>query len=682
VPLKATPNPDPSPLTGPQMTVAALACEFTLRHLKAHGTDPGYTQSLALSALQRVLVEQAFGLTPRRVVCGLPAGYGKTSAVAGLICALHALRTRFPTEITVLVAAEKVEALCTLKRDILELAEREGHAQGLSERIGLVHSYGTNASEPSTPDSDLRPYVLATHARMSDRRGSIKALNVFRQGNHERPRDLVVWDERLEVGSVIAFDYRVLSGNLAAAIDGLETGDPSIAEACLWAKEAKATINGAAALNPVEGAVITLPAMDEERRIRIAQALSCVVGGEVIRNLLPMAGGMVRVNPRKNASGCTGGVVKFIASIPDEVRRLVVLDASAEVSRLYAADNRIIDWTALPGMRSLTREQDFARLKDYSSVEIRFMQRGGGYASVQDDAAKDRSLIGDIVEVLKAVPEGEAALTFTYKLRNRKGDIDLTEAIQAAMRKAGLDPDQKVEVAGGTRERFPIATWGQETNSNEWVHCTQVLLPGVMRLPFGEVFGQFLAARDDLSAPYPKRVEDDVVRGQLAGAVYQAASRGSCRSTTEDGKARPMTLWLVDKDDGLRTEIDRLMPGARWTEWDGAYRKAKSSAKPRAETETDRAFLSVLRYLQARPAAVTSVSTKRLWPKVDPSEEVSRDVRLAAIERFHSATDGWVREGRSLVRVEAVEAVRTAEAASMFRVELSRDEQIAQATQF
>ncbi|MFO0453533.1 MAG: hypothetical protein ACK52I_33580, partial [Pseudomonadota bacterium] len=314
-------------------------------------------------------------------------------------------------------------------------------------------------------------------------------------------------------------------------------------------------------------------------------------------------------------------------------------------------------------------EVDFTRLKDYSPVEIRFMQRGGGYSTVQADAKSDATLVRDVVEVLKGLPEGEAALLFTYKPRDRD-DIDLTETFKAAMKKAGIDPDETVpferqrpdgSVVVERRPRFPIATWGQETSSNEWVHCKHVLLPGVLRMPFGVTFGQYLAARDDLAAAYPKAVEEDVVRGQLAGAIYQAASRGSCRSTTADGKARPMTLYLVDKDAGLRAEVSKLMPGARWVEWEGEYRKPKSSARPKIESEADRAFVRVLQYLEGRSKHVTSMSTKALWQKVDPSHTVSRDVRLRVIERFNVVTEGWVRVERSLVRAEALPALEAEE---------------------
>lgn len=664
-------TPRPSPLKPTEMAVAKLACDFTVRHLQAHGTDPGRIQTAALFSLQKVMVEMAFGYIPVRTYVGLPAGFGKTSAVAALIVALHAAREAFKNsaEVSVLVCAERVESLCTLKRDVLELASREGHLDGLAARLGLEHSYGRRASEPRTEDNDQRPFLLATHARMKASEG-LRSITAF----HGRPRSLVVWDEKLDVGSVTAFDFRKLSANLAAAIDQLQWGGPELTEACQWAKEAKEVINGAALSNPLEGAVVTLPPMDEDKRIRIFDALRDAVGGDMARGLLPMAGGRVRVNPRKDAFGCHGGVVKYIATIPDDLRRLVVLDASAEVSRLYAADSRIVGWLDLPGMESAATEFDPARIKDYSTVEIRFMQRGGGRSTVQTDAQGEASLIRDIVEVLKGVPEGEAALTFTYRPRP-ESKVDLTKTIQAAMKAAGLDPDEKLP---GGLARFPFATWGQETSSNAWTYCRHVLLPGVYRVPFGVTLGQYLAARDSLAAEYPKAVEEDVVRGHLAGVIYQAASRGSCRSTTVDGKSRPMTLYLVDRDDGLRAEVSKLMPGARWVEWEGKYHRPKASTRAKTESATDRAFVKVLSYLSSRPHHVESISIKRIWQKIDPDTLTSEKVRKAAAERFTSPVDGWTRHGRSLVRLSLASSLQAEEArneitkaASLFDVEAS-----------
>lgn len=653
-----------------QQAIAMDALRIAEHHLTAHGTEVGHVQRQSLLALFRIYGEMAFGVLESRVGVPLPTGWGKSTSAAAWCVALHRNRAVLPSSWpipTVAIAASRVESLCSVKRDIIEMAERENCVEGLADQLGLLHSYRFDpaiaedhlqrfkplpdgyATEPADSDITGKQFALITHAKVQQ---GLAGLEAFSFGG--RQRSLIIWDEALLPGDVISVSLdKVISA--AAYLAEHRRFNIGVTEVATWVAEVKERFN--AVVDHPEGGVVDVPAVDDDKRRRMIGQLPPEVSAP-ISTVLSMAGGSVRVHPRRSPEGSTGGIATYLVSVPDCLKRVVILDASFPVNRLYAVDHRVTPWDQLEIFRQLGEELRLDNLKDYSTVRVRHMAKGGGYSSIQNDARADGKLIADVVDVVKSIPASESVLIFTFLQRSSR-DVNLQDRISRKLIEAGIDVDERIQFNGAERKRINILTWGSETSSNDFSHCHHVVLPGVLRLPFGAVLGQYLAATDSLATGFPSNTEREVVLGQLAHLVYQAASRGRSRSTDRSGTAGEMTLWLVDKDLGIRDELAKVMPGATWEPWSGRYAGADNTR----HTKTDKAFARLIEVLSGVPQDCQRVTMKALWSAADPAGEFSADVRKAVAARFASVTSGWIRDprGRGLIRADEVERVEAEE---------------------
>lgn len=139
-----------------------------------------------VAALRNLLTDcarTALGLQTGRVAWPLSVGCGKTQSIVSFIYACNKLGLK---DVSVMVAQEKVEALCDLKGYLLD--------KGVPEKeIGLGHSYKFNeafaeeyrqtdkwpqpgyASRPSTPSYADRRFLLLTHTNVDGKREEQKS---------------------------------------------------------------------------------------------------------------------------------------------------------------------------------------------------------------------------------------------------------------------------------------------------------------------------------------------------------------------------------------------------------------------------------------------------------------------------------------------------------------------------
>lgn len=669
----------PLSLSPVEESIAVDALDLTLEHLRRHGTDAGTRQRESLHALMRTYAAITFGKLEGRIAVPLPTGWGKSTSAAAWVITLH----RSGRSESVAIAASKVEALCELLRNIRDLAEHAGCLAGLDEKLGLLHRHRFNhekaaeylaglaplperfASEPSTARDEIgrRQFVLLTHARLEKGEGAMPEYAYRGQ-----PRHLIIHDEALIPGDVIAVTVADVE-EAVAALGKRQARDPSFVEAWEYLHPVADMIAAAEKADGGEGSIVSLPGMEPERAERIAAALARDRRFEALSVVCKMTGGEARVHPQAGATKAYGGLVTYRVSVPNALRRMVILDGSFAVNRLYEVDDRVTPWSTTEYGRPIPA----TGLKDYSRVTVRHMKAGGGYSTVQSDARGERKLIADIVSIVKEVPKSESVLIFTYKDRSSASrpsgrDIDLEAAIKASLVAAGVDVKERVSVRGKPRHRINVLTWGRETSSNDFSHCSTVILPGILRLPFAESLGRYLAATEDLGSRFGRSTERDLVLGQLANLGYQAASRGTSRITDANGRALPMTLWVVDKDEQIKAELDKVMPGAQWAAWTGTYSTGKAPAIV-VETRIDLAFVTVRRFLQGITPTVEKVSTRRMWEQIDPNRLLTVSQREETIKRFRSPIDGWVHHGRSLIRDDKLHKVTLDESTRLFKVE-------------
>lgn len=199
------------------------AFEIVTRNLSAFGNTLGDAHRAALMELVGAFTSLAFGLTRGRFAYPLPTGMGKTQSIIAWCSALVDLNYK---DISVAVAASKVEALCQLKRDLI--------TNGVpADSIGLIHSFKHDASmhsdlpagyasEPTTSDNDDRTIMLVTHNRIH--KGNLKQFNEYRGV----PRNLLIWDESLLVSNSRFISHRNIKKAFGYRVPDMDTGCEAI----------------------------------------------------------------------------------------------------------------------------------------------------------------------------------------------------------------------------------------------------------------------------------------------------------------------------------------------------------------------------------------------------------------------------------------------------------------------
>lgn len=243
--------------------------------------------------------------------------------------------------------------------------------------------------------------------------------------------------------------------------------------------------------------------------------------------------------------------------------------------------------------------------KDFSTVTAIHYPVASGRSTMKADG----KAILEAVRIAQGVPQDEPVLFVTFKDWHKR---HLTEELQAAGVRVGRD------LPSGKPSRSVI-TWGRHTSDNSYTHCKHVVLVGLHRLPLVATASQLTAQRRDLTHRLDKGSLLSLEQSVIAGNVMQAMNRGRMRLTDAEGKAHPMTVHILAKDD-LRPLLWKAMPGLCW-----------ETAAVKEPTRTGDAARRIVEYLMAFPQTEPGVSTRRLYS--DCAISPSRDIRAAALDQ-------------------------------------------------
>lgn len=618
-------------------TLTNLAHERLMSDLVRYGNIPSEAQSAALRSVLETYSRIALGELSGRWAHPLPTGAGKTRSIIAWLWAVNQLGLG---DISVIVTASKVEALCTLRRDLI--------ATGVpSERIGLVHSYKYDraaarafledgrelppnyASAESTEDHESRPFLLCTHQRIRGTRG-IEPFNVYKGS----PRTLVIWDESLLASDTFAFADDIIASDIGA-IAPLRAG---------WTPErdeAIAYLRGACEVIQRE---MELQRRDPERKPRsfklgalsgedVEKFKQSITGNseaaERLRDLLDISQEDLRVLANVEQGG---GVITFRVSVPRELENIVVLDASYPIRELAQLD---------PSVR---QAGDAENLVSYERVVVHQLDHGSGKTSVNPEFDKPRGrnkIARELAEVIKGLPENEAILLFTFK---PKGKTNHQRLLERELEGDGIDVDAKVLVNGELKPRFNWLTWGQETSLNSYAFCSNVFLVGILQLPIIEIGGSIAGQTGDLLRPITNAEIREVLQSEIAHMVYQALSRGSCR-ILQSGAASPMKVWLFHPErEDLQGRLAKVLPEVQWVKWEPVHLPNR-----KAEGKTEVLSTKIRAYLdQLQDTGVGAVSIRKL--KVDLRiDAMPKMTSTRALQKAVESTGGlWVLHGRTV----------------------------------
>lgn len=613
----------------PQHPLTAESFKTLKAALERFGNKPDTQHKMTLCGLLDSMTKMAEGELQGRWAFGLPTGTGKTRAIIEWSTAVHKLNLPY----TLAVSASRIEALCTLKREMIENGIPE-------EKIGLLHD-DSKASLPATADNDDRPFMLITHQRIRSKKSNLDQYNYF-QG---QPRNLLIYDESLMVSDVQNFDFIDLCACLAHAIERTKR-DRRHNEIYNYMVEVKKIIEYVydcydEAKHDLH--LITQPYLDP----KTAEHYSREWDKEgTIAHFLRAS----NLDLRMIRSGHSA-VISYKIVIPSELQNMIVLDASFPIRKLCLLDKTIRDAQTLPSIKK-SGIKPFHQLKRFDNVQLCRLRSFGGRHTMEK-RFKDRSMAKEVVQVLKTIPESEAVLFYVYKL-NQPGGIDYQKILAREIQRAGIDIHTEID----GKPRITIQTWGNETSLNSYAYCSHVFLVGILHRDDIELMGQYLAQTNDIRGEVNKTIANELQLSEKAHLAYQALSRGTCR-TVSNGKALPMKGYIVEIDEEIETTLNQVMPGVTWEKW-------KPYFVPESEGLIDTWAKKVLKYLDSLEDWQDTVSSKylkrvlkaetiapRTWTRI--IQAVSEDKRQGSKE--DSMEDGvyfqWNLKGRSLIKKTA-----------------------------
>ncbi|MCB1804832.1 MAG: hypothetical protein KDK04_06165 [Candidatus Competibacteraceae bacterium] len=629
--------------------LAKPALERLRGHLERFNNQPSRNQLRVLYELIKLYTDLAYGLKTGRYGFGLPTGMGKTSSIIAFAAELH---HQGRDDIGFAVAASKVEALCALKRDLIESGVP-------ASKIGLLHSYRYDevvthqsreanaplpdgyASEPATDDNSSRQFMLVSHNRIRLGDAALQLFNSYL--GHDRK--LLIWDESLIISECIGLDFQALSadfGHLQTLIERY----PLARDACRYLSNCIDLINRQQELNTEPPLILHLPKKLDSDIRRYAKSLPDDVRYERLRSFLSICQQPLRFIPASK-----GAIVSYQITVPDELQNVVVLDASFPIRELVKLDKTMIDAETIGTLPQLA---PFSRLKKFDKVTLHQMRAAGGRHSTTRDFANewgsDRKISNDVIDVIQSIPENEAVLVFVYK-RQHSGTLDMREILLKDIRDRGIDVDAKVTIQypnehTGLLPRINVITWGMETSLNNFAYCKHVILAGVLQRSNQDLYSYVIGQQNNIEADADSDILKQVKNSETAHLIYQAASRGSCRTIHADSQAGSMALYVIHRDATFHPYLRSVMPGLKIKTWKGRY------------GETDKRGIvdewaeKIATYLDNLSLDVEKVSSSKIKSDLSVNiKKISRRSWTTALSRAAESRPGWQKEGRSVVRV-------------------------------
>lgn len=613
----------------PQHPLTAESFKTLKASLERFGNQLDTQHKMTLCGLLDSMTKMAEGQLQGRWAFGLPTGTGKTRAIIEWATAVHKLDLPY----TLAVSASRIEALCTLKREMIENGIPE-------EKIGLLHD-DVKASLPATSDNDDRPFMLITHQRIRSKKDNLHQYNLYKG----QPRNLLIYDESLMVSDVQSFDFIDLCACLAHAVERTKRDrrHNEIYNYMVAVKQIIEYVYDCYDEAKHDLHLITQPYLDP----KTAEHYSREWEKEgTIAHFLRASNLDLRMIRSGHAA-----VISYKIVIPSELENMIVLDASFPIRKLCLLDKTIQDAQTLPSIRK-SGIRPFYLLKRFDNVQLYRLRSFGGRHTMEK-RFKDRSMAKEVVQVLKTIPESDSVLFYVYKL-NQLGGTDYQKILAREIQRAGIDIHAEID----GKPRITIQTWGNETSLNSYAHCAHVFLVGILHRDDIELMGQYLAQTNDIRGEVDKTIANQLQLSEKGHLAYQALSRGTCR-TVSNGKALPMNGYIVEIDEEIEDTLNQVMPGVKWETW-----------KPYFITESEDLIATwtkkVQAYLSSLNESVTVVSSKslkktlkadrvapRTWTRI--IQAVSQDKRQGSKE--DSMGDGvyfpWCLEGRSLVKKTA-----------------------------
>ena len=499
--------------------------------MKGYGNTLTEDHQEALRTIVEGFAAMAIERQRGRVAYPLNTGCGKTTAIKAFIWALDSLKIY---DKKIVVCAEKVEALCDLYKDLIDVGVDKN-------MLGLFHGYKYDpdfdiekpraryASQESNNNVDA-PFLIMSHSRIKTLRDDIQKDTVINA-------DLMIWDESLLTSESDTLEIKSIDSAVSQWMveyrDRIErSNNPSISISIDEVRSLHDWLNEVNDIfNRSDEKVIDLPfLLDVDVSKKIINGFLNRNNKDNAKTLNTLINfyrkGVVRLHKNE-------GVIQFNQVIDDELDRICILDASYPIRTLCNHNNTIT-------------EQPIRFEKDYSPVTINTFTHGSGRNTTED---KQGAVVKEVLNICNH-HNGEKILIVTYKEKN---NINLVKNIRDKLDRNALD----------VRNKIRFITWGNETGLNRYSDCSVVICAGIMHRSNISLAGNLIGEKNDIGYELFNKDIENIKIGELSYILHQALSRGTCRKTI-DGKAKPMTayFWLYNGLNKVQEKLSEVMPNA------------------------------------------------------------------------------------------------------------------------
>jgi hypothetical protein len=615
--------------------LACSAHRHLVNNLTGYGNVLNDDHTAALLDVNRLYARLALGEQRGRWAVPLDTGMGKTQSVLAFCATLY---QRGFSSVSILICQSKVEALCDLKRQLLAVGASE-------DAIGLMHNYKYDpeavdpqgrpldgyASLPSTNNPSGHQILLVTHQRIRGQK--LDQFNIFKG----RSRSLCIWDESLiasDVQFLLLKDLRADTASWSVHVEDHLNCQPVLRYLNDCVSRLQGALEETKAGSP--NVIVELLSLIEDERKTYIEIIKSHGPDEGLAKarliqLLDMVKTPVRVVHSKDE-----GIVQYTITVPPELDRVVILDASWYIRKLERLDSSITVIDS-PNVK--------AGLKRYDDVVIHQLFASSGRTSVAKEAKAVAWTAREVAEVIhRDVPRDQGVVIFTFKARTKD---DPVARFRQELERAGVDLEAMVEVTdcGGRvqhRQRINILTWGMHEGLNDYSYCKNIFLVGVLRQRAINLMAATIGQINDLTAAISDTELSEVIATEQAHVVFQALGRGSCRMVNK-GHAQPMRAWLIHPYLDLQNILDQIMMGVQWLEW------VPLDDSMCQEAVIHRGALRIRLALIGLPDDILSISCSKL-KAVAGLEEMKTRTFTHARQRAEAGLSGWHLDMRTFHR--------------------------------
>lgn len=403
----------------------------------------------------------------------------------------------------------------------------------------------------------------------------------------DAPRAIRVWDEAIEFGAPITLLWSDIAGLSRTAM----SISPKFATALF---DFAGTVRGLGM-----GAEIAVPDFEVDHGITWRDVEAGLAGGDgssremqATRDLRALNGNVARAY-LENERGAVA--LSYEQRIPDDIRPILVLDASIRVRQTY--------------LDMETHRRGFVRLpdavKDYADLRLHIWQTSGAKSAF---AKRGAEIVQGVTNTILTKPD-QTWLVVTHKAGARVKDV------QASVL-AGIPVN--------VRPRVAFLTFGNHMATNDHADAENVILAGQFFAPLSLYAAMTHAAQG-------RPVTDGLVssaeveatkRGELADVTLQAVCRGRCRKSA-GSKAMAMDAYIIaTAKSGIPAAVSSIFPGCQVVKWEPFRKELKGNVK-----------LSVQYVAQALAAGREAV----------PYAEIREALNIAQgnFSKHVTATDDW-----------------------------------------